>query len=59
MGNGLTRDALDGGLTKKELERMHRRSGFRFKLADHCDNSKNGLRVKHISTQAFIAPTLQ
>ena len=59
MGNGLTRDALDGGLTKKELERMHRRSGLRFKLAEHCDNSRHGLRAKRISTQAFVAPTLQ
>ncbi len=25
MGNNLARDAPDGGLTKKELERMHRR----------------------------------
>ena len=25
MGNSLARDAPDGGLTKKELERMHRR----------------------------------
>jgi hypothetical protein len=28
MGNSLARDAPDGGLTKKELERMHRRSGI-------------------------------
>lgn len=26
MGNTNTREAPDGGLTKKELERMHRRS---------------------------------